>query len=450
MNILLIEDDVDIRELLAFIFETKLQATVIQAETVRDAIDLLKSPNKIDFIFSDYHLPDGTSAIVLKHLAEMKLQLPFILCSTVTPETNPALKETQINAFIQKPFNTQTVIQVVSQVFTNFYSKGVSSVTPDYCPVKLSILLKANILNCDLFIKLSDSKYLKLARSGEQFGLDDYKRHTEKNLDYLYLRSADAGAFLDSFARDTLSLSRAKSLPQNEAFEVSRNNYEIVQQAISSLGFTAEVQNLAESCIALAIRTISNDPAILPYFQKSPMKNDKFLSTHTILLVQISCYLGHLLGWTSQSTQFKLALASFLHDITLIDESLAALESSGQRPETSPTIGESSLQVFLNHPSDVVKLVLKMKNIPTDVDSIILCHHERPNGTGFPQKLNSNQISPLASFFIIAHDLSNYVWLREKEASLKEFFDLYSREYQNAHFKKLSTAIAKAAGISRS
>ena len=78
-----------------------------------------------------------------------------------------------------------------------------------------------------------------------------------------------------------------------------------------------------------------------------------------------------------------------------------------------------------------------MDEIPSDVDIIVLQHHERPNGTGFPKGLRSNQIAPLASVFIVAHDIVDQLTATAGQFDLKKFVKNTEALYQNATFKKI-------------
>ena len=78
--------------------------------------------------------------------------------------------------------------------------------------------------------------------------------------------------------------------------------------------------------------------------------------------------------------------------------------------------------------------------LPPDVDSIILEHHERPDGTGVPKQLTANQIKPLSSIFIFAHDIVDIIFSLEqqgespsKEAVIK---NLNTKLYNVSNFKK--------------
>ncbi len=434
MKILLIEDDPDIRELVSLILQVKLLAKVTQAATVQEGLQSLNDSTSFDLIFSDYHLPDGTGGMIYLASQALNSSIPFLLCSTEKPENCVELKNKKIAGFIQKPFDTTSVVTQTRQALGSLSSSPIPEDPAEYLPISLKIFLKINVLYCDLFIKLSDSKFIRLAKAGDTFGKEDFQNYQSRKLDNLYVRKTDSGKFVEHFSKDVLSLSQAKSLPEQEAFEKAEQNFQVLQYAISSLGFTSEVQDLTRSCTSLAIRCILNDPVAQPLFQKILSKKGNFLSTHSILLVQLSCYLAHLIGWNSETTRYKLALASFLHDITLSDETLANLELADRN---NPTDSSSLRSIFEQHPLDAEKLVLSMKNIPTEVDFILRTHHERPDGSGFPNKLTAAQIEPLASLFIVAHDLTIYFWMRGTSATLNEFLNIYANDYKNHYFKKL-------------
>lgn len=47
-------------------------------------------------------------------------------------------------------------------------------------------------------------------------------------------------------------------------------------------------------------------------------------------------------------------------------------------------------------------------NLP-DLDRILIEHHEKPDGTGYPKGLKGSQISPLGLLFNLSHQLSNII-----------------------------------------
>jgi HD-GYP domain-containing protein (c-di-GMP phosphodiesterase class II) len=96
------------------------------------------------------------------------------------------------------------------------------------------------------------------------------------------------------------------------------------------------------------------------------------------------------------------------------------------------------MEAFRNHPQNAADIARRFSEVPPDVDTIIAQHHERPDGTGFPRRLSGNYIAPLASIFIVAHDLARYSRLRPNEKiDVKEFIKQGALKYKSSQFKKV-------------
>ncbi|MFA5582836.1 MAG: response regulator [Bacteriovoracaceae bacterium] len=85
-RILLIEDDEDLR----IIFSAKLEdlnSFITIAHSGNEAISLLENDLKIDFIISDYSMPDGNGPDVLNYVAHNNLSVPFVFyTSNINPD----------------------------------------------------------------------------------------------------------------------------------------------------------------------------------------------------------------------------------------------------------------------------------------------------------------------------------------------------------------------------
>ena len=97
----------------------------------------------------------------------------------------------------------------------------------------------------------------------------------------------------------------------------------------------------------------------------------------------------------------KWHLAALLHDIGI--EFPKNIECEFKDFESLTRFEE---KMFKDH---VHKGIEKVGNLPTefsDVAIIMRQHHERPDGKGFPARLDSKNIHPLSALFIIAHEAS--------------------------------------------
>jgi response regulator RpfG family c-di-GMP phosphodiesterase len=164
-------------------------------------------------------------------------------------------------------------------------------------------------------------------------------------------------------------------------------------------------------------------------------------STHVNILSLVACGLCQNLGWTSESTQLKLGLAALIHDLT-VDESYYASINYWNTSASSKNDHRPEVEQYRNHPNDAAHLILSMKNIPADVDQIILQHHETPDGTGFPRKILSSRITPMASVFILTEDLIQFIGdSQDVDERILSFLKLRESFYNSGNFRKVFEAL---------
>lgn len=216
----------------------------------------------------------------------------------------------------------------------------------------------------------------------------------------------------------------------------SMNVHQTLHEIVLNLGVDQSAVSLAQACTKLAMKSIQMEPTLLPYIQKLTFDKSSYLSTHSVLLAQIACIIASHFGWSAETTQFKLAFSAILHDLTIQDNATALMELSADLDQKMKNINDPKIKAFREHPNESAVLLQKIKNVPSDVDSIIRNHHERPNGTGFPNHSTLVGLNPLASLFIIAHDLTNYIWLRGPNSDLNDFIHLHKKNYTFGIFKK--------------
>ncbi len=435
-KILVIEDNAEILEIILLVIKSKFKFDILEADCVKRAIELLKENPDIDCIFSDYDLGDGTSDEVYRFMKTMPRSIPFILCSGSAAGDRKFTAEDKLSAVIEKPFKSKEVINAINEAIRTPSEEAVDSVPIKYCPMKINALLKLGGINCDFYIKLSDEKYVKLIKAGDIFGQEDLDKYVEKNIEYLYFMANDIGELLNKYTTDLMGIIHAKSLLMEESLHNSTRAYETLYQVISSLGVSQEAFALAKTCTQLALTSIMSDSTVTPFIERVNLKRDNYLSTHSVLLAQVSCLLASMFGWTSETMQYKLAFASIIHDLTLSDNEVAMTELFLLSRKNSPPKGQDSWSKFREHGNEAVELLKRMQNVPSDVDLIIRSHHERPDGTGFPNRLNASQLGQLPSLFIIAHDISNFIWLEGERADLKNFIKSRKNEYVEGVFKK--------------
>lgn len=429
-TVLVIEDDPDLREVLVLIVQSKVGAKVIETGSVKESIQAIDDHPEIHSIVADYNLGDGVSLETFQYLKKVNRPIPFILCSGSTESARNFAAGDKLAAVVNKPFKTDDLVKAIKATLGDA-SKGAQD-SSKYCPVSIALLLKLEKVNCSLFLKLAENKYVRLTQQDDGFGKEECEKYRSKGVEVLYFEGKEAGVFLDQYVRDMCSLRHAKSLNVSEALKVTTQAHEMLHRVITSLDVSSKAIDLANECTAMAISSLNSDPEMLPYLSKMGFDRSNYLSSHSVLLAQMSCMIASMFDLTSESTQYKLAFAAIFHDITLADNLEAMAELSAWLDDK----GKPEKKSVLNHAMESVELLEKVHFVPFGVREIIQTHHEKPDGSGYPQGLKESQIDPLSTIFIIAHDLTNFVWVQEREVNLDLFVEGRTQEYHKGLFRK--------------
>jgi len=284
-------------------------------------------------------------------------------------------------------------------------------------------------------------------REGDFFDASDLERFDAKNVDLLYVRTQDAKRILGKMHS---SLNRFSPSRENDEkgtgqeIKISTASLEVIHEFSQILGFAPETQKLTEECVNFSVKTIQKNPKLAQLYSQLVVDPDSYLSSHSVVLANVSCGIASLLGWTSHLIFFELSLASFLHDISLTSNALAKVQEPSELEVADPPFTEEEKKRFMEHPKVAARLAADFKDIPTGVISIIEQHHERPDGKGFPAALAESKISPMAAVFIVAHDLVSFRAKISTTAPLDDFVRSLDKSFQKGQFKKISKAIIES------
>lgn len=439
--ILVVEDEADIRDIFEMILKRVFSVDVVLAESGNKALSFIKEKGAPLVVISDYRMPDGDGFFLYQALKTSYSKVPFVICSTDASQLRSRFPD--ITGFIEKPNVINPVVEIVEKIL------GINLVSPIYVPIRISLLLRRGTAPYDLFMKLSDAKFVKVLNAGEAFIPSDADRFNQKGLQHLYITSEDSESYLKAFQENLKMVIESDKPASSELAVMSLESLEAVERIGSALGWTPPVLEAAKHAVHLAVKAVSRDASILKLFKQKLKDPSSKYSGHTSLLALLSCGICHTLGWTSESTQMKLGLAALMHDLT-VDESAyneifvwndAASDSQVKTPEVIK---------YRNHPADAANLLLTMKSVPADVDQIILQHHEKKDGSGFPRGLISSRISPMACIFIIVEDLINFIEdSTDFEAKVQLFLKQRELRYNSGNFKKVFEAFKESVEKSR-
>jgi HD-GYP domain-containing protein (c-di-GMP phosphodiesterase class II) len=123
--------------------------------------------------------------------------------------------------------------------------------------------------------------------------------------------------------------------------------------------------------------------ALIQVLESTLAARDPYTVGHQRRVTQIACAIGREMG-LSQDRLHELRIAGALHDLGKIAVPASLLSKPGKLTTLEFALVKTHPQVAYN--------ILKPINLPGNATEIILQHHERLNGSGYPQGLKGHKI----------------------------------------------------------
>lgn len=439
---LVVDDDESIAEVIAFILEHKCHASVTTVFCGNDAIAAIDA-ERFDLVVCDYNMPNGSGGDVFEHILEMEEKPHFILASSDRPVEHEEFSRGKLTAFLQKPFESSKLIDAFKEAFPIEEARILPGT---FCRIRPLLLHSLNVLPCDLFIRLSSEKYVKVMNEGEIFGNGDLGRFKDKGVGFLFVKEENLQSIITKLVQ--LVTVQAKSAlakgSVSDVFEISESMQATIHDLGAELGYSPALENAVKANMGLACSLMEQNQALSSVLQGITINADNYVSSHSILLPYISCGMAELMDWHSEHTYQKLTLASLLHDCCLSDSGLARVVNESELENFS----SQDQAKWREHTEKAAEISRRFTEIPADVEQIVSQHHELPDGSGFPNQLHHTRIAPLSALFIIAHDFLRY-FEQHGTPDLPGFVAASQGKYNSGQFKRILAVLAQAKDLNR-
>lgn len=184
VTILVVEDADETRQLIKSILE-KNSYIVYTATNGQEAIEAARE-NKVDIVISDIEMPvmDGMKLFEELHAKQM----PFIFLTSHQEILNSE-RAFEIGAaeYLRKPFSTEQLLTAVDRV-TYQINSGFKDTDPEYLRLPISDFINGKYSGVDVFLRLSPTKYLKVAKSDGPIKAERLNSFQDKGLKFLYVK----------------------------------------------------------------------------------------------------------------------------------------------------------------------------------------------------------------------------------------------------------------------
>lgn len=442
MRILIALEKKEAREILSFSLESRLGARIFPAQGPGDAIEQLSADNQIQWVISQN---PSSSQTIAKWLADAKSKVPMIVCSSaaLTPSEIESLSGANVVATLIGSRWADGSIAAI-EAYLKIFKLETQVLDEEYVRIRPSLLLAASPLEGDVYVRLNAEKLVKLFRAGDPFDPSDYEKYVDqRGIEFLFLRKEDVNNFVARLQIALAQILASEPFNTKVASEMSMNLHQTVCELINEIGPTVEVQSLVKTNMQLTTRAIGRNPRLKTLISKITEDPQNYISSHSVALTHLACAMACAMEWGSETTFQKLNMAAFLHDITLSNPILARIHSLPDLDARKTEFTAAEVDGYPKHPIKAAELARRFEEIPTDADTIILQHHELPEGNGFPRGLGHRSIAPLSALFIIAHDLVHVIYEEGKAFKLEDYVERSKDRFGSGPFRKILACLSK-------
>lgn len=399
-SILVVDDNEEFRSLVRQSLERAGYKT-FSAGTGRSAQHML-GIEKVDLVLSDIQMPE-LNGIELAHHIRRTSGIPVVLMSGLA-ELGSDPRDIGAADFLGKPFKRDDLLAVLRRCLGS--RQPALEREPDedgrFCKLPVADFISGSSIQHDIFLRISSSKYLKLARRGDPVPTDRLKIYQERGLRYLYLDRADFRKYVGFNLAMTKAAGAWKGIDPRKKLGFLRHTGEVLLEDFRQNGVDEEGFSNAKAFVQASIESVADDPDALSLMMLLNSHGD-FLYAHSLGVALYGVLIAKAMKWTSPQTLFKVSMGGLFHDIGTKEIERGLLE------KTRAQLSAAEVKIFESHVQRGVDLLGKVGSFSSDLLQVVLHHHEDCQGMGYPRGLRKEAIHPIARLVAVADGFCSLV-----------------------------------------
>lgn len=289
----------------------------------------------------------------------------------------------------------------------------------DFTLVPIDDFITGTEVPVDLFIQLSENKFVQIAKSGERVQIERFLNYKSKEVTHFCIKNNEFSKYLNR------GLTIAGIIVKNPNIALAQRQSTLTKIAgnvfsqIGSSGMSKEAFVNSKTIVSATISLVQAKPDLSQLMHTFAQFSNS-LYAHSVAVSMISVMIGTGMHWKQALTIEKLGLGALLHDIGLKELPVELINKT--RAEMTP----EELLEYETHPYRGMMILRSLADIPDDVISIAYEHHENSLGMGYPRRIKQVYTNPLARVVALAD----------------EFCDLTMKSPTNAQPRSAADAIS--------
>jgi len=387
--------------------------TVATEKALEDQLD--HGRHVFSGIFVNLDLAGEETVGVLSKIRRTRPSTPIYLISgessAAAPLTSQQLESLTVQERIAKPFNYMQILKRVTSAQTpesqqiqylDESSEGarieVANADKEFIQVFTSQFLPGAPSHFDIYIRLTETRFIKILREGDALGHDRLEFYRKKSIEHFYIRQSTYEDFLRNCRATLLDTLETPDFSAGEKIRVTLQHGNQVMAFLQSRKIPPSAFQHAQEFVDSVLKLLDvlklKDIAEIRAQLKDPVFQD-----HASASTLIGAMIGSRLGLRGEKMLSLLGISSFLHDIAIPLDNPKFLENDER------SMNEAELKVFHEHPTQGAAMLKKLGRFEPIAIQAVAQHHERRNRKGFPEHLGAGQISLISEVVGISDEL---------------------------------------------
>ncbi|MEA3332708.1 MAG: HD domain-containing phosphohydrolase [Pseudomonadota bacterium] len=256
---------------------------------------------------------------------------------------------------------------------------------PTYQQIPLSTLAPERQVGIKLFLRTGQDRFVLFLNETSLLSTTKIDQLKQNNVSHLYLNTGDRQGYLNYIKENLSTILSNPNLSENDKASII---YETASDITKELFSQPSTENIEQTrnLVDCMIDTISQSPKTSNLLMMIT-NQDYYTYTHSINVgIYAISMMRKAMPSIAESDLKTLGLGFFLHDLGKAKIPNSIINKQGP-------LDQSEWELMQEHPTLGTELASKMGTRNPAIIDIILTHHERCSGSGYPKKLPREKIS---------------------------------------------------------
>jgi response regulator RpfG family c-di-GMP phosphodiesterase len=416
-----------------------------------DIVDFINEAGQISLIVINVdHQPINLS-MQLEMITEYLGTIPMVfICSAITIKTHlteKILNSSETNFIINLPLRGNKVTEAVEAALswvkeTEFQQSVGEFSVDDLQPMRIKSFFIFQQIPYDVYLQLTTNKFGKIIQGNRPYSHQQIQLYSQKGVKYLYLKKDEQLKFLTNSIKNLSKYYEAKNLDRKRTILLHQQSVFFIREFIQLINVSDEIVDLTQLLVDSCAQFLRPDSPLEEIIDLVIQNRAIDFAQQTLLTIYISRAILLKMTWNSDMALGKIALAAILQDIHLDNDEFIRVRSIND--SYLKTFTDEEQQQFLEHPERAA-VIARIFNGFSEVDFILLEHHERPTGDGFPKGINASSLTAISCIFILVTNIVAKIAQNPNYSTtvLRDIVKQFKTTFSSGNFKEPFKSLEK-------